>query len=204
MIEDKVTENDSPVFCSYERIKFFFSLLLIGQIISVGGCIGLIIGVSVGIDNASLKYFVAFVVGILIFITFYLVRKSKSSYEIYEDRIDFFSVYKPSQRETVKINEIFQVRFEDEFKQKILLYLKEDHTSNLKRIKNNRFDIFVKSDNLIDDLIIILKFFKNKNKEVYISTKHKEINVALDLKNWIEPPFVNHKLIDAFLRFLRQ
>ena len=50
------------------------------------------------------------------------------------------------------------------------------------------FFCFVKSDKLLDiKLIKILQFFKEKKKQIYISTKHSKINAELNIKNWTEP-----------------
>ena len=82
---------------------------------------------------------------------------------------EFFSLYKLNKRDVFEINDIIQVRYEDEFNQRLYLYLKDGY--KLRQKDKDKMRLPVKSDNLVDDLILILSFFQRKGKKIYLSTK---------------------------------
>lgn len=135
-------------------------------------------------------------------IFFYLMLKQeltvKSSYKIYSDRIDFFNEKTPSEVDTIDLEKIDQVRYEDEFGDTrpanaprqwfIYCYFKNGYQSKSKKIRKDRLMLLLKNDsNKVNNIIKILQFFKEEKKQVYISTNYSEINTALNLKNWTEP-----------------
>ena len=195
-------DSSALIYGYYYRMSPFMSLLLIIKIISGGGAVALVIGAGfLKIENGIPLYsFLILVVGFFIFITFWSIRNAQSSYEIFEDRLDFFSVYKPTERVSIKMDEIVQARYEDDFNHFIYLYLCDNYTSIPKKIKENRIPIPVESLDFTNNVITILKFFQDQKKKVYISTRKKEINQALNLKNWTDPPYPTNKIVDALLR----
>ena len=71
-------------------------------------------------------------------------------------------------------------------------YFKEGYQAKSKKIKKDRLMLLLSNDQKtrIDDIITILSHFKQKKKQVYISTKYSEINEALNLRNWTAPPVI--------------
>ncbi|MEL6972175.1 MAG: hypothetical protein AAFO02_18570 [Bacteroidota bacterium] len=131
------------------------------------------------------------VIGVIILVILYwlrLIRKDKSSFKIYSDSIVFFSEYYPEEKEVFPIEAIFQVRYEDDFSSgneaQIFLYLKSGHQLKSKKVKNNRIVLGIDLYDRIANIIIILQFFQAQGKQVYISTKHKQIKEKLGLENW--------------------
>ena len=127
-------------------------------------------------------------------IVWYSLRIEKSSYKIYEDRIDFFNENTISSNETVNLDDVVQVRYEDEFGKGyqhtswlIYIYLKEDHNLKYKRIKKDRISLIINPKTRVNDIIEIMKFFKRKDKQIYILTKYKSINEKLGIRNWNNP-----------------
>lgn len=121
----------------------------------------------------------------------YFFTVVKTSYKIYGNHIEFFNEYNPENKEIILLDDIFQVRYEDEFgtgfetkEWFIYAYLKKGHTTISKKVKKDRVKLYVKSEEKVRDLIHILSFFQKEGKEVYILTKYKAINQALGLKNW--------------------
>ena len=142
---------------------------------------------------------VSLFVGLLIF---YFLRKyernDKSSYKIYEDRIELFNEKTQTIRDIIFLKEIDQVRFEDDFGKSyssnvpsssyIYCYFKNGYKARSKKIKKDRLKLYVKRDQERENRVIkILQFFQKKKKQVYISTKSGKIKTALNLKNWTDP-----------------
>lgn len=155
-----------------------------------------VFNVEIGYDRFMVFYFFG---GLL---NFWWVqrgeRKSKPSYKIYDDRIEFFNEKYPLEKDIIDLAEIDQARYEDDFGKSIssgvpdsyfiYCYFVNDYKSKSKKIKNDRLKLMLsKGKNMENDIIQILQFFQKKKKQVYISTKHEEINTALNLKNWTEP-----------------
>ena len=180
--------------------------LLLGVIASFGNAY-LIMIVLLAIFKLLLKIEMPmqiFIIGIIVIgtIIFYSLikheRTAKSSYKIYTGRIDFFNERTPLKVDTIDLKEIDQVRYEDEFGDTrpanaprqwfIYCYFKNGYQSKSKQIKKDRLMLLIENDsNKIDNIIKILQFFKEKKKQIYISTKHSKINTVLNLKNWTEP-----------------
>ena len=139
---------------------------------------------------AAIAFYIYFIV--------YRLKRKKSSYKIYEDRIEYFNALNASEVKVIPIKDIYQVRYEDDFGMAltdiwhkeifIYLYIKPDHTSNYRWIIDNRVDLKIKNDWFYKDrIILILQFFQGLEKEVYIKTRHRRIKEALGLKDWDRP-----------------
>lgn len=200
MIEN---ENSEQAFYHYKG--FENSIVQIILMLFLGFCYGMLLMlVIIAITNSFYqipeKYFqfVFYSLSAILGFLFYRQEKTiKSSYKIYQDRIEFFNETKPLKVDVIDLNEIDQVRYEDDFGRTysnsprgwfIYCYFKNGYKSKSKKIKKDRLKLPLKNDvNRIQTTIKILHFFKKKKKQIYISTKHLEINEALGLKNWTQP-----------------
>lgn len=124
--------------------------------------------------------------------------KSKPSYKIYQDRIEFFNENYPLEKDIIDLEEIDQVRYEDDFGKSysssvasqswIYCYFKNGYKSRSIRIQKDRIKLDIKRDQERENKVIqILQFFQKQKKQVYISTKSEKIKTALNLKNWTDP-----------------
>ena len=124
--------------------------------------------------------------------------KSEFIFKLYEDRIDFVNNFREEKIiRSISLAEITQVRYEDSFSNespfislgynsKIYLYLdnKDKKTNNsphkiiinIRESKKNREQI----------LINILKVFKTRKIELFVSTKYKRLLNELEIKNWTD------------------
>ncbi len=133
---------------------------------------------------------------------FYLIlkseRKSKTSYKIYKDRLEFFNERYPLEKDIIDLDEIDQVRYEDDFGKSyssdvshqswIYCYFKNGYKSKSINIKKDRLKLQIGRDRETENRVIkILLFFQEKKKQVYISTRSGKIKTALNLKNWTDP-----------------
>ncbi len=125
-------------------------------------------------------------------------RKSKPSYKIYNDRIEFINEKYISEKDVIDLEEIDQVRYEDDFGKSysssvasqswIYCYFKNGYKSRSIRIQKDRIKLDIKRGQERENKVIqILQFFQKEKKQVYISTKSEKIKSALNLKNWTDP-----------------
>ncbi|MEL6837420.1 MAG: hypothetical protein AAFP77_30715 [Bacteroidota bacterium] len=174
----------------YQNRKPSFSLiiLLVFKITSVLSAAGLMVLHAVDFVNIWGAVVVGGVIVLVLLYWMIVIRRDKSSFKIYPDSIVFFSEYYPEEKEVFPIDEIFQVRYEDDFgdsqEAQIYLYLNSGHQLKSKKLKNNRIVLGIDSYNWIDDIIGILRFFQARKKQVYISTRYQEIKEELGLENW--------------------
>jgi hypothetical protein len=178
-------------------MKFTASLLL-----SVANgalaAIVLIVILSFFMENQILVFPISWILfSILIF---YLMlksdRKSKTSYKIYNNRIEFFNENHTLEKDIIDLGEIDQVRYEDDFGKNykgpsqswIYCYFKNGYKSKSINIKKDRLKLQIGRDRETENRVIkILQFFQKKKKQVYISTRSNKIQAALNLKNWTDP-----------------
>lgn len=153
---------------------------------------GLVIAV-VWVCFKSVTLVIAFVLFFLFFVVKYFKIKAYD-FTIYEDHIEFKNKSDQADIETIPIADIFQVRFEDEFKntsplisyersERIYLYTKNICFPLLKKGKIILQVADGKGERL-DALIKILAHFQKKGKPIYVITKHQNILETLGLKNW--------------------
>lgn len=127
------------------------------------------------------------IIGILLLLLFwYIFKKEKSSYKIYDNRIEFFNEYSPELKDVIGIDDIIQVRYEDEFGDGydfkewfIYLYLDESKEYKSPKIKKNRIRLKIKRKGRVKNIITILQSFKAQHKPVYVQTKYSAIQKAL-------------------------
>lgn len=206
--KDKMTQE---IIHYHKGIDYTNPLVKWGMII-YGAFIGILCGffatiiltviVSIFIsDPLDSLFFVLIPPGLYLYYKLILKElKSKYSFKIFEDRIEFFSEVTPLEKDIILIEEIDQVRYEDDFGKYynsnvpnqpfIFCYFKNGYKSQSKKIKKDRLKLFLKEGSKKEnDIIKILQFFQKKKKQVYISTRSHKIRTALNLKNWTDPGF---------------
>ena len=144
-------------------------------------------------------YLVAFIISVLLtYLVIILSKNGKSSYKIYEDRIEYFNLKEPPEKDVIFLSEIDQVRYEDDFGKSysrgtpnqpfIYCYFINDYKSMSKKINKDRLKLLLSKEYEKEKGIIkILQFFQKKKKQVFISTKSGKIKTALKLENWTDP-----------------
>jgi len=123
-----------------------------------------------------------------------LVFKIKFNFEINENEVIFYRIFSDTRFETIKISQIYQVRFEDGFRtgsrggneERIYIYPKSKHKFKLSKRKAGYIPLKI-GENTIKEIIHILRHFQNKNIDIKILTTRQEIKKQLNLKNWNEP-----------------
>lgn len=139
------------------------------------------------------NYIVGALIILAIIYLFYRMLKGESIFRIYDDKIDFLNtVFDERIFKSISFSDVIQVRYEDSFSDgspdfsignfaQIYLYLKMNSESDKIIIK------IVQRKNREQILINILKVFKEKNIEIFVSTKYKRLLKELELKNWTAP-----------------
>jgi len=138
---------------------------------------------------------------IILFVCYviYTILKKESTFEMYEDRIDFKRKYLDKKLiKSIPFSKIDQVRYEDQFSGdgftyslntggQIFLYINDPEDSPEKAV-NNKVVITIDEERQREQILIkILKVFKEHKIEIYVSTKYKNLLKELELKNWTNP-----------------
>jgi hypothetical protein len=114
-------------------------------------------------------------------------RRKKPAFTVYDDRIDLLKPFSNKLASSIRIDQIDQVRFEDEFSNSfwadyIIIYLKPKGEEE--RMKQDQFSLEVTGFNRKASVLKLLQFFQSKNLEVVIKTKSKKIKEETGLENW--------------------
>ena len=126
----------------------------------------------------------------IMLIIFMVTSRRNSTYFIYEDRIEFFNSFSNRLDQIINLEQIDQIRYEDEFTNSngyfwsdfMIIYPKKGVA--IKNLKKNRIHLTVTGLNRKSNILKILKFFQSKNLEVVIKTESKKIKRETGLENW--------------------
>lgn len=126
----------------------------------------------------------------IMLIIFAVTSRRNSTYFIYEDRIEFFNSFSNKLNQIINLEQIGQIRYEDEFTDSngyfwsdfMLIYPKKGIA--IENLKNNRIPLTVTGLNRKSNILKLLKFFQSKNLEVVIKTESKKIKRETGLENW--------------------
>lgn len=178
---------DKVIF-EYKTSAIIGIVMLLIAALPVMGALAIILSIWMG-----LVWGVCIVMVLIALYIYRLVTRDKSNFRIYNDRIGFFNPFWPEREMNIWMKDVFQARYEDRDRgydavgtNRILLYLKDDHTSDHRlNTKKNRIVL-----NVVgyreggEDVISILKIFQAQGKQIYILTRSKKIKNALGLENW--------------------
>jgi len=124
-------------------------------------------------------------------------KKEKPAWKLFDDRFEFYNPHSPDNKDIIHLSEIDQIRYEDDFGDTLkgpriwffYCYLINGYQSKSISIKKDRLKLILNRNDKkrIEEIILIFKFFQKKKKQIYIRTRHKEINEALNIRNWNQP-----------------
>lgn len=114
-------------------------------------------------------------------------RRKKPAFTVYDDRIDLLKPFSNKLASSIRIDQIDQVRFEDEFSNSfwadyIIIYLKPKGEEE--RMKQEQFSLEIAGFNRKARVLKLLQFFQSKNLEVVMKTKSEKIKEETGLRNW--------------------
>lgn len=121
---------------------------------------------------------------ILVVISFlgFLFPNQNGNYAILADRIEIYHATNNKLKQSLKNDEIDQVRYEDSFGYYFIVYPKEEVIRNRKTKKQYLMSLPVLKTN--QSLITILKHFKDAGIDVKIRTRSKKVLTETGLENW--------------------
>ena len=139
-----------------------------------------------GFEN-SLSTFVFVSVTFLVFV---VASRRNSTYFIYNDRIELVNFLSKKSNETIRFDQIDQIRYEDSFDDSfgvfwsnfIIIYPKKGVI--WKNQKKGRIALTVTGLKRQSTILKLLNFFQSKNLEVVIKTNSKKIKSKTGLQNW--------------------
>ena len=121
---------------------------------------------------------------LLVVISFlgFLFPAQNGSYIVFADRIEIYHATNNKLKQSLKNEEIDQVRYEDSFGYYFIVYPKNEVIRNRKTKKQYLMSLPVLKTN--QSLIVILKHFKDEGIDVKIKTRSKKILIETGLENW--------------------
>ncbi len=109
---------------------------------------------------------------------------------VYDDRIELRKPLSGRLIETIPLNQIDQVRYEDEFSESYFLFMSDyiliypQKGAGIKNLKKGRLSLALTGFNQKTRVLKLLTFFQSKDVEVVIKTSSRKIRNATGLENW--------------------